>query len=176
MRHRHDCCDETTEDLLACLIARLLCRERRREVVLSRRITFGAFQFSAEGKTAMFIAKDDVVPAPGTYSFKFVDSKGKPAKVDTSAGPPTISAAAPSIVDSIGPVTDNGDGTFSAPFHMLDNIGSSQVTVTADVDLGDGVSSKDFVDVFQVIAGDASVMQGTATLGPPDTPTPTPGP
>ena len=114
----------------------------------------------------MLTLKDTDVPGTVNVTVSFVDAKGKPAKVD---GVPTWSASNSTIIDS---VTASADG-MSATLHILDNIGASQVTVNADVDLGAGTDNKDFVDTVSVIAGDAASATfnfGTVT---PDTP---PGP
>jgi len=114
----------------------------------------------------MLTLKDTDVPGTVNVTVSFVDAKGKPAKVD---GVPVWSATDPTIIDQITPSADG----LSATLHILDNIGASQVTVNADVDLGAGVNNQDFVDTVSVIAGDAVAATfnfGTVT---PDTP---PGP
>lgn len=113
----------------------------------------------------MLNLNQDQVPGSGTYKFKFLSAGGKPAKVD---GLPTITATDPTVVNSIGPVTDNGDGTFSAPFHLLDTTGVSQTIVNADVDLGAGVNNKDFVDVISIIPAEAAAIQGDFGTVTPD--------
>ncbi len=96
----------------------------------------------------MLTVKDTDVPGTVTATISFTDAKGKPAKVD---GVPTWASSDPTIVDT---VTAAADG-MSATLHVTDTIGASQITVTADVDLGSGVSNQDFVDTVSVIAGDA---------------------
>lgn len=104
-------------------------------------------------------------PGTGTYKFKFLDVDKNPATVD---GLPTIVASDPTVVDQVGPVADNGDGTFSAPFHVAKKIGTSQLTITADVDLGEGVKTKDFVDVVSIIGGEAASIEGEFSAITPD--------
>lgn len=167
------------EDDLAALVRKVFCRFFPSEccrLVRDVTITLAGHSFTAtslEGKI-MLTVKDTDVPGSGTYKFSFKDAKGKPAKVD---GLPTISSSDPTIVDTVGPCVDNGDGTFSAPFHVLDNIGAANVTVNADVDLGSGTNNKDFVDVVSVIAGDAATLVGDfGTITPDPAPAPAPGP
>lgn len=108
------------------------------------------------------VVKDTDVPGTVTVKVAFKDAKGKPAKVD---GVPTWSASDPTIVDV---VTADADG-MGATLHLLDNIGASNVTVNADVDLGSGVNNQDFVDTVSVIAGDAVAADfafGTVTPDP----------
>lgn len=112
------------------------------------------------------VVKDTDVPGTVTASIAFVDAKGKPAKVD---GVPTWVASDTTVVDSVTPAADG----ISAVLHVTDTIGASQVTVSADVDLGSGVNSKDFVDTVSVIAGDAAAANFTFGAVTPDTP---PGP
>jgi len=64
---------------------------------------------------------------------------------------PTWVASDASVIDNVTPAADG----MSAKLHVTDHIGASQLTVSADVDLGSGVESKDFVDTVSVIAGDA---------------------
>jgi hypothetical protein len=102
---------------------------------------------------------------PGTVdvTVAFVDSKGKPAKVD---GVPTWSASDPAIIDSLTPGADG----MSAKLHITDSLGASQLTVNADVDLGAGTNNKDFVDTVSVIAGDAVAANFSFGAVTPDTP------
>lgn len=141
------------------------CRDKHRRIIRKvSAIHFGSFIFQSDGEIMLTI-KDTEVPGSGTYKFSFKDAKGKTAKVD---GLPTITASDNSVVDSIGPVTDNGDGTFSLPFHLTDNPGTSQVIVNADVDLGEGSSNKDFIDVVNIIPGDAVAIAGDFGAVTPD--------
>lgn len=96
----------------------------------------------------MLQVKDTDVPGTTTVAVSFVDGKGKPAKVD---GVPTWTASDTTILDSITVAPDG----LSATIHITDNVGASNLTVNADVDMGAGVNNVDFVDTVSVIAGDA---------------------
>jgi len=165
---RHDC-DESTEELLRCLICRLLCREERGAVSIRQSILFNGITFSSEG-AFMLTVKDTDVPGSCPLTVSFVDSKGKPAKVD---GIPTLAVDNAAVVDSAPPFTDNGNGTFSSTIHITDTTGSAQLTVTADADLGTGVTTITSVDVVNVIPGDAVAANFSFGTVTPDTPTPT---
>jgi hypothetical protein len=144
-------------ELLACL-----CHGRRRRGLHDSRFRLNGFIFCAKGaQMATLTAKDTEVPGTCVYTFKFLDSKSKTAKVDTSQGLPTVVADNTSVVDSVGAVTDNGDGSFAATLHITDNLGASNLTVDGDADLGSGVTDVQFVDVVSVIPGDAVTGQGT---------------
>lgn len=110
--------------------------------------------------------KDTEVPGSVDVTIKFVDSKGKPAKVD---GVPTWSVDNTDVVDSLTP-SDDG---MSAKLHITDNVGAAQLTVTADADLGSGVTTITSVDTVSVIPGDAVAANFTFGTVTPDTP---PGP
>jgi len=112
------------------------------------------------------VVKDTDVPGTVTVSVSYVDAKGKPAKVD---GAPTWVASDPTIIDTVTPAADG----LSAVLHVTDTIGVSQLTVSADVDLGSGVTPLDSVDTVSVIAGDAVAANFTFGAVTPDAP---PGP
>ncbi len=107
------------------------------------------------------VVKDTEVPGTVTVSVSYVDAKGKPATVD---GAPTWVASDPTIIDSVTPAADG----LSAVLHITDNIGVSQLTVSADVDLGSGVTALDSVDTVSVIAGDAVAANFTFGTVTPD--------
>ncbi len=107
------------------------------------------------------VIKDTDVPGTVTVSIAFVDGKGKPATVD---GVPTWTASDPAIIDSVTPSADG----MSATLHVTDNVGASQLTVNADVDMGAGTNNKDFVDTVSVIAGDAAAANFTFGAVTPD--------
>lgn len=111
------------------------------------------------------VVKDTDVPGTVDVSISFKDAKGRPAKVD---GVPTWKAEDPTVVDSITPSADG----MSAKLHLADTVGASQVTVTADVDLGDGVNSHDFVDTVSILAGDAVAADFKFGTVVPDNPNP----
>jgi hypothetical protein len=142
----------------------LLCRPE--PIFVQRRYQFPAFAFTTEGGNAMLTVKDTEVPGSVDVTISFVDSKGKPAKVD---GVPTWAVDNTAVVDVLTPAADG----MSAHLHITDNVGAAQLTVTADADLGTGVTTITSVDTVSVIPGDAVAAQfnfGTVT---PDTP---PGP
>ena len=107
--------------------------------------------------------KDTDLPGTVDVTVSFKNAKGNPAKVD---GVPVWTASDPTVIDSVTPAADG----MSAKLHITDTNGASQLTVNADVDMGPGVSNKDFVDTISVIPGDAVAADfafGTVT---PDTP------
>lgn len=113
-----------------------------------------------------FTVKDTEVPGTVDVTLAFKDAKGRPARVD---GVPTWAASDPTIVDSITPSADG----LSAKLHVTDVTGVSQVTVSADVDLGSGTTNTDFVDTVSVIAGDAVAADfnfGAVTADTPPAP------
>jgi hypothetical protein len=166
-------CDDSTEDLLRCLICRLLCRERGRSAEgIRQSILFNGIGFSSEG-AFMLTVKDTDVPGTVALTVSFVDSKGKPAKVD---GVPTLAVDNAAVVDSAPAFTDNGNGTFSSMLHITDTTGSAQLTVTADADLGTGVTTITSVDVVNVIPGDAVAANFSFGTVTPDSAPPTPTP
>jgi hypothetical protein len=116
------------------------------------------------------VVKDTDVPGSAVLTVSFVDAKGKPAKVD---GIPTLAVDNAAVVDSAPAFTDNGDGTFSSKLHITDTTGAAQLTVTADADLGTGVTTITSVDTVSVIPGDAVAANFSFGTVTPDTP---PGP
>lgn len=133
---------------------------------------FKGLKFSSKGVDQMttLVVKDTDVPGSCNYTVSFTDAKGKRAKVQ---GLPTIVADNAAVVDAVGPVQDNGDDSFTANLHITDNPGAANITVTADADLGDGVSNVSFVDVVSVIPGDAVAGSGSFGAVTPDAPAPT---
>lgn len=107
----------------------------------------------------MLTVKTDDVPGTVTATVAFTTAGGKPAKVD---GVPTWTADNTAVVDT---VTASADG-MSAVIHITDTPGAANLTVSADVDLGDGVAEQIFVDTISVIpseAASASFSFGTVT-------------
>lgn len=150
----------STEELLRELLCRLLCSRGR---AVTRIVTYriNGISFTAKGDKMSLTLKDTEVPGSVTVSVAFVDAKGKPAKVD---GVPTWAASDATVIDGLTPAADG----LSAVLHVADNIGVSQLTVSADVDLGSGVDSKGFVDTVSVIAGDAVAANFTFGAVTPD--------
>lgn len=107
------------------------------------------------------VLKDTEVPGTVTVTVAFVNAKGKPAQVD---GVPTWAASDSTIIDTVTPSADG----MSATLHIMDNIGASQLTVTADVDLTGVVKTVDFVDTVSVMAGEAVAANFTFGAVTPD--------
>jgi hypothetical protein len=149
-----------------CRLLHCLCQKERK---LVRRATFkfGGISFSATGDKIMLIVKDTDVPGKVNVSISFTDSKGKPAKVD---GAPTWAADNAAVVDSVTPTADG----LSADLHITDTPGACNITVSADVDLGSGTNSHDFVDTVSVIAGDATAATFAFGAVTPDSAPPAP--
>lgn len=63
-------------------------------------------------------------------SFKIVDGRGRPAKVD---GDPVV-ASSDETVATVGAVTNDGDGTYSFEVNSV-AVGSARIAVTADADI-----------------------------------------
>jgi hypothetical protein len=143
------------------VLRRVLCCDTAGAVTRVATYIFKGVSFTAKGDNMALVIKDTDVPGTVNVSIAFVDAKGKPATVD---GVPTWAASDPTIIDSVTPAADG----MSAVLHVLDNIGASQLTVTADVDMGSGVNSQDFVDTVSVIAGDAVAANFTFGAVTPD--------
>jgi hypothetical protein len=148
-------------DLLHCL-----CRTRP---ILARVVTyaFKGVSFTAEGKSMGLVVSDTDVPGTVQATVSFTDAKGNPATVD---GAPTWDASNPAVIDSIIVAPDG----MSAKLHITDKVGASNVTVSADVDLGSGVDKHDFVDTVSVIGGAATAAAFAFGAVTPDGGTPPP--
>ena len=79
---------------------------------------------------------------------EFVSKAGNPAIVD---GVPTWGSSDPTIVEV---VEVSEDGT-SAKVRAVGPVGSAQVSVTGDADLGEGVRPVGATEQFDVVAGEA---------------------
>lgn len=101
------------------------------------------------------ILKDD---QQVTASVEYVDRRGHPADVDEA---PSWSSSDETILT----VTPDPDG-MSALIVAAGGIGSAQITVTADADLGDGVKPLTAVGDFEVLAGEA--FAGNFVVGTPE--------
>ena len=84
-----------------------------------------------------------------SFAARFTDASGNPTTVDTRA-PATLGASDPSRVAFSNVATDglSGQVTFSG-------VGPVQVTMTVDVDRGDGVKPLTLVADVDVLAGEA---------------------
>lgn len=126
------------------------CEECHRKKRVTRRATyrFKNVSFTAEGDHMALNLTSDEVPGTVNVTVEFKTAGGKPAKVD---GAPTWAASNPALIDTLTPSADG----MSASFHITDTVDVSQLTVTADVDMGSGVKTTDFVDTVSVIAAEA---------------------
>jgi hypothetical protein len=127
------------------------------KIVRVVRYQVNGVSFTAKGDHMSLVLQTTEVPGTATVSVSFVDSEGKPATVD---GVPTWAASDPMILDTITPAADG----LSATVHIADKTGASNLTLTADVDLGDGVKSQEFIDTISVIPGQAQTA--TFNFGP----------
>ena len=90
-------------------------------------------------------------------SIAYVDKAGNPASVE---GAPVWASSD----DSVLTVLAAADG-MSATASSTGKLGTAQLTVTADADLGAGVTSLTAMQDFEIIAGAA--VAGNFTLGAP---------
>lgn len=92
--------------------------------------------------------------------FAFLDSAGNPAKVDVSKGLPVVATTFGSVVETL----EKGDGYTT----LIDpaGVGSGSVSVTADVDLGDGEKAVGFaLDDFNALASpEASAVKASSSV------------
>lgn len=102
---------------------------------------------------AFILADDEKVSASAT----FVDAAGNVAPVQ---GAPVWASSDESIVT----VTDNGDGTVTIT--SVGPLGTAQVSVTADADLGDGVTNIVGTADIEVVASQA--VAASIGLGTPE--------
>lgn len=151
--------DESVDELCRKLLCRLLCAPP----VITRIVTykFKGVSFTAKGDKMGLTVSSAEVPGTVSVSVSYVDAKGKPAKVD---GVPVWAASDPAIVDSVTPAADG----MSAELHITDTVGASQLSVTADVDLGEGVKSLESVDTISVMAAEAVAANFTFGAVTPD--------
>jgi hypothetical protein len=100
-----------------------------------------------------------------------VDAKGHPAQLE---GDPTWSVADPTIA-TVTPVPYDGQ-TYRADLVPGDNLGTTQVNVSGDADLGEGVTTITGLLDVQVVAGQAVSLNIAAGTPEPLGPTPAPQP
>jgi len=87
----------------------------------------------------------------------YVDAKGNPAKVE---GVPVWSSSDPSIVAVVA-----AEDGMSATVTPVGPLGSAQIKVEADADLGEGVAPLITLGDVEVVAGTA--VSGVLTFGSP---------
>jgi hypothetical protein len=145
-----------------CKLIRCICGGKCKTQRITRVVMYrvNGFSFISKGPI-MLQVRDTELPAKVSVTVAFKNAKGHPASVD---GAPTWVASDPTIIDSITVAPDG----LSAEFHVMDKLGASTLTVTADVDLGEGVKSTDFVDTVTVIAGEAVAADFTFGTVTPD--------
>lgn len=99
---------------------------------------------------ATFTTEEDL-----PFTFGVADGKGRPKPVDDSAGPP-VGVSSDDTVATVAALTKSADGLSWAGVVRSVTPGTAHIIVTADADLGEGVSN--------VIAeGDVEVMLDPAT-------------
>lgn len=101
----------------------------------------------------MQLPDDKTVSATVSY----VDAKGNPAQVQ---GAPAWA----SDNEAVATVAASADG-FSATITPVGPLGTAQISVTADADLGDGVVPVTALGTVEVIAGQA--VSGNVNFGEP---------
>jgi hypothetical protein len=84
-------------------------------------------------------------------SIEPVDAKGNPAKID---GVPTWSSSNDQIA-TVTPEPDAGSGVFTAWVVPAAQIGTCQINVSADADLGSGITTINGVLDLEVVSGQA---------------------
>lgn len=84
-------------------------------------------------------------------SIEPVDAKGNPAAID---GVPTWSSSNDQIATVVAD-PDDGSGTFTAWVTPVGQLGTCQINVTADADVGSGVTTINGVMDLQAVAGQA---------------------
>lgn len=93
--------------------------------------------------------KDTDLPGSVTFSVSGpVDAKGKPAKLD---GVPVWALDD----ETNAQITSQSADGLSVVVHLSDNPSATQLTVTADADLGAGVTTLQSVAVINIVGGDA---------------------
>lgn len=90
-----------------------------------------------------------------------VDAKGNPAQID---GLPAWSSSSPAIA-AVNALSADGTGTFSAEIIPGDQLGTCQINVSADADIGSGITNISGVLDVQVAGGQA--VGFTITTAPP---------
>lgn len=123
---------------------------------------FNGVSFTCNGEMTMDFKDTDL---PGSVTFSITgpkDAKGKTAKLD---GKPVWALDD----ETNAQIVSQSDDGLSCVVHISDNPSATQLIVSADGDLGEGVNSLQGVAVINVLAGDAvSLGDVTASAITPD--------
>jgi hypothetical protein len=92
-----------------------------------------------------------------------VDAKGNPAPVE---GAPIWASSNPTML-TVTPRADDGSGSYKADLAPVGAVGTCQVNVSADADLGSGVSTITGILDVQTAAGQAVGFTISTELVPP---------
>lgn len=133
----------------------LFCDQERQ---LRITVRFKGISITANGDIDMDFKDTDL---PGTVQFSVsgpVDAKGHPAKLD---GKPVWALDD----ETNAQIVEQSDDGLSCKVHLSDNPSATQLTVTADADLGAGVVTLQSFVVVNIVPGDA-VALGDVTAGP----------
>ncbi len=123
--------------------------------------------YSCNGITSRGINMAATLPdnLTGTLTFIPKDSFGLPAKID---GLPTYTSSDETILT----VTAHTDGTAVVAPANPPKLGTAQVTVSADADLGSGVKTITGLIEIEVVAGEAVSLDVGFQLNTPPAPAP----
>jgi len=154
MKPHHHYRDESYYEALRDILKGILCGcSKVIKPLAVVRLAFGAFAVTFTGDFHMFLPDDKSV----TATLSYVDAKGNPALVE---GAPVWSTDRPDLVT----VTAAADG-MSAVIAPVGPLGSAQISVDADADLGAGVTTLTTLGSVEVIAGTA--VAGVMNFGEP---------
>jgi hypothetical protein len=146
MRHRHH--DPSFTRALREILRALLCCPDGDDEKLRITARFKGFTCTATGELSMDFKDTDL---PGTVTLSVaapVDAKGHTAKLD---GIPVWELDD----ESNAQIVSQADDGLSCVVHLDDTPSATQVRVSADADLGDGVREIVAVAVLNVVPGDA---------------------
>jgi hypothetical protein len=147
---------------LICALAKLTrkrgkcCCRKPRRVWPVFRLALGPFVVNFRGNFTMLLPDDKIVSASVTYT----DAKGHPAKVD---GVPVWA----SDNTDVATVAASEDG-MSATISPGSSLGTAQISVTADADLGEGTREVIGIGTVEVVAGEA--VAAVLSFGEPTAP------
>lgn len=132
-----------TEDLFRDFFCRVFCHHKqKRETLIRFRLSVGGIVISFIGDFKMLLPDDKTTAAAVT----FLDAKGKPAKVDGAPVWASDNEAVATVVAS-----DDGMTAIVTPV----DLGTAQISVTADADLGSGTTTLTGIGTVEVVAGTA---------------------